>query len=248
VLGEDVKEHGQHTMISPRLLLVDDEKSFREATGALLRREGYSCECARDASEGFALLEQTPYDLLLTDLRMAGNASLEFLHDVARQFPTMPVLVVTGYPSLSSAIAALRLTVCDYLVKPFELADLTAAVERAIQKGRASRALREVGAEMRGWVDTLQRWTGAEMAGVSGTLIEVLPDGAGGLRVELSQRERDVATAVSSGVRVATIARNFRISPRTVRNHLQSIFRKVGVHSQIELVAALRPPPRPPLR
>ena len=78
-----------------RILIADDEETFRESTVEILAEAGYSCSAARDAAEAESLLENG-YDLLLADVRMPGNAHLEFLENVSRRHPELPVLVITG--------------------------------------------------------------------------------------------------------------------------------------------------------
>src|SRR5207244_2354984 len=99
-----------------RILIADDEETFLQSMGALLRREGYACDCVRDAREAAAALEKVAYDLLITDIYMPGNAELEFLHDLQSRGAIIPVIVVTGYPSVPTAVASLRLSVVDYLI------------------------------------------------------------------------------------------------------------------------------------
>src|SRR2546427_200248 len=70
-----------------RILIADDEETFLQSMGALLRREGYACDCVRDAREAAAALEKVAYDLLITDIYMPGNAELEFLHDLQSRIP-----------------------------------------------------------------------------------------------------------------------------------------------------------------
>ena len=65
-----------------RILIADDEETFLQSMGALLRREGYTCDCVRDAQEAAAALDKTTYDLLITDIYMPGNAELEFLREL----------------------------------------------------------------------------------------------------------------------------------------------------------------------
>jgi len=60
-----------------RILIADDEETFLQSMGALLRREGYACDCVRDAREAATALEQAAYDLLITDIYMPGNAELD---------------------------------------------------------------------------------------------------------------------------------------------------------------------------
>src|SRR5207247_3781437 len=94
-----------------RILIADDEETFLQSMGALLRREGYACDCVRDAREATAALEKVAYDLLITDIYMTGNADLEFLHDMQSRGAIIPAFVVTGYPSVPTPGELLSLSV-----------------------------------------------------------------------------------------------------------------------------------------
>src|SRR5437660_4078389 len=124
-----------------RILIADDEETFLQSMGALLRREGYACDCVRDAREAAAALEQAAYDLLITDIYMPGNAELEFVHDLQSRGAIIPVIVVTGYPSVPTAVESLRLSVVDYLIKPVDFPVVLHCVSRAIGTGRVLRPL-----------------------------------------------------------------------------------------------------------
>lgn len=129
-----------------RILLADDDETFRLSTAALLRQKGYVCDCAQDSEEAARLLQQT-YDLLIADIRMPGNTELELLRSVHERMPELPVVVLTGYPSLPTAVESLRLSISDYLIKPVEISELQQAVTRALDKGRLLRAVREASIE-----------------------------------------------------------------------------------------------------
>jgi FixJ family two-component response regulator len=139
-----------------RILIADDEETFLQSMGALLRREGYACDCVRDAREAAAALEKVAYDLLITDIYMPGNAELEFLHDLQSRCAMIPVIVVTGYPSVPTAVESLRLSVVDYLIKPVDFPAVLHCVSRAIDKGRVLRSLHKTQEQMREWVKTME--------------------------------------------------------------------------------------------
>lgn len=134
------------TQACARILIADDEETFRLATAALLRQKGYVCDCARDSEEATRLLQDS-YDLLIADIRMPGNSELELLRSVHERMPELPVVVLTGYPSLPTAVESLRLSISDYLIKPVGLPELQHAITRALEKGRLLRAVREASAE-----------------------------------------------------------------------------------------------------
>lgn len=129
------------TIDQPRILLADDEDTFRLSTAALLREEGYSCDCAQDSEEASRLLSDR-HDVLISDVRMPGNTQLEFLRSVHHRFPSLPIIVVTGYPSVQTAIDSLRLSFVDYLVKPLEWSELKRSVGDAVGRSRLVRHVR----------------------------------------------------------------------------------------------------------
>ncbi|CUS37642.1 conserved hypothetical protein [Candidatus Nitrospira nitrosa] len=123
---------------SPKVLLADDEDTFRLSTAKLLEQEGYRCDCAQDSEEASRLLTNE-HDVLLSDIRMPGNMQFEFLHGIRRRFPSLPIVLVTGYPSVQTAVEALRLSFTDYLLKPIDWLDLLRAVNQAAEKSRILR-------------------------------------------------------------------------------------------------------------
>ncbi len=118
---------------APRVLLADDEETFRRATARLFEQEGYQCDCAEDSAEAGRLLTKE-HDVLVSDIRMPGNMQFEFLREVRSRFPLLPIVLVTGYPSVQTAVESLRLSFTDYLLKPVEWPDLRRAVADAVKK------------------------------------------------------------------------------------------------------------------
>jgi CheY-like chemotaxis protein len=116
-----------------RVLLADDEETFRRSTARLLEQAGYRCDCAQDSEEAARLLTDQ-HDTLITDIRMPGNMQFEFLRDVRTRFPVLPIVLVTGYPSVQTAVEALRLSFTDYLLKPVEWPELRRAVGDAVKQ------------------------------------------------------------------------------------------------------------------
>ncbi|MCA9444758.1 MAG: sigma-54-dependent Fis family transcriptional regulator, partial [Candidatus Omnitrophica bacterium] len=119
---------------APRLLIADDEPGFLDTTAELLRGEGYSCYCAKDGDTAMRILESEPIDLVISDLNMPGNFSMEWIHSGRRRYQDVPVIVVTGFPTLETAIDGLRCSVSDYLLKPFEIGDLIQSIERTLSR------------------------------------------------------------------------------------------------------------------
>jgi len=115
------------------MLVVDDETHVRSMVGSTLERSGYEVMLASSASEALDLLEQTSYDLVLTDIVMQDVSGITLLEKVHAQFPNLPVVMVTAIHDISVAIDAMRRGAYDYLLKPFERDHLLKTVERALE-------------------------------------------------------------------------------------------------------------------
>jgi DNA-binding NtrC family response regulator len=127
--------------VTHRILIADDEPLYLRTTGDLLRKSGYECVCVPDAKQATAALREGDFDLVLSDLNMPGNLKLELLKDHSRLRKHIPLIVITGVPSLPTAIESIRLGIADYLMKPVKFEDLLRSVERAIEHaGQTSRA------------------------------------------------------------------------------------------------------------
>jgi CheY-like chemotaxis protein len=124
-------------MDSPaRLLIADDEELFLLSTADLLRQEGYLVDCAMDGEAAARQLREVRYDLLISDIRMPGNADLALAQGLPEPNRGLPVILMTGYPSAETAIRAVNLSVLAYLVKPMEFQDLLVQVRRGVaQRG-----------------------------------------------------------------------------------------------------------------
>ena len=117
-----------------RILIADDEPLFLRTTGELLRKAGHDCVCVPDADQALERLQREPFDLVLSDLNMPGNRKLELLQDQNQNRPGVPLIVVTGVPSLPTAIESLRLGITDYLLKPVKFEELQASIGRALSR------------------------------------------------------------------------------------------------------------------
>ena len=221
-------------MVEPRrILIADDEESFLYSTADILRREGYDCSCAADALAATEMLKEDSYDLLIADIKMQGNSDLEFIKALPQIAEGMPVILVTGYPSLNSAIESIQLPVVAYLVKPFELNELLVRVEDVIT-GKGLFKTRRLEKTLQKIANDLEEVGILTGANTSTTGLNTLND-----LHSLTQREWEILRLLRANQRVVAIARSLHISSSTVRNHLKSIFQKMGVHSQMELLERL---------
>lgn len=115
-----------------RILIADDEPLYRNTTAELLRDEGFECFCVEDATDAISLLKEHSFDLILSDLNMPGNLKLELLREGRVKYSHIPMIVVTGVPSVPTAIESVRLGIADYLLKPVKFEELLTAVQRAL--------------------------------------------------------------------------------------------------------------------
>ena len=107
-----------------RILIADDEPTFLNSTAELLRREGFTVDTVDDAASALAAISAATYDLLITDLEMPGNADLDLVQQVAHLSGGLPIIIITGFPSVRSAVASIELPVAAYLVKPVHFPEL----------------------------------------------------------------------------------------------------------------------------
>jgi signal transduction histidine kinase len=119
-----------------QLLVVDDEESLRITTAAILEKEGYSVDTASSGDEAIALLTEKDYDLVLTDLHMEGGDGLSVLNEIRRHSPLTISVVLTGFASVESAIAALQEGAYDYLVKPCDIDSMKHTIRRGVEHRR----------------------------------------------------------------------------------------------------------------
>jgi two-component system NtrC family response regulator len=119
-----------------RLLVVDDEPPQREMLEGILRRAGFEVTAATDGRAALSRLESEEFDLLLTDQRMPLMDGLELLDRSLRLRPGMPIVLMTAYGTVSSAVEAMKRGAADYLTKPFERDELLLVVDKSIRQRR----------------------------------------------------------------------------------------------------------------
>ena len=139
------------TQSNGHILLADDEPLFAAATADLLRREGYDVDTVADAHAAIAAVEATHYDLVISDLEMPGNDDMALLRRVTSSHGGLPVIVLTGYPSIRSAMTCIDLPCAGYLTKPVEFPALLAKAQAAIQRYRAWQAMRRSEERLAEW-------------------------------------------------------------------------------------------------
>jgi DNA-binding NtrC family response regulator len=128
------------------ILVVEDEPKMRRLIELSLGERGYTTIAAEDAETGLKLLNQNPVDLVVTDFRLPGMNGLEFLQAAKRVNASLPVVVMTAYGTVESAVEAMKAGASDYILKPFSLEELLLVVRKELDSSKLreeNRALRE---------------------------------------------------------------------------------------------------------
>lgn len=289
-----------------KILIVDDDDVFIRTTAAVLEKVGHACEGASNASSAIELIAREQFALLLADINMPGNTQLELIQSLpATPFRT-PVILVTGQPTLHTAVQAVRLQVMAYLIKPFEIPQLLTEVQRALAYADMQRRMLDSQSRWRAWgktlltnavvlqpqkissEQTLETMLNISLHNLSCCLADIqnlrltisnnvqhlsCPPSVSQVALEtsvsraplgeaqkaqtnylgsqvkstqlptelqqLSPREREVLRLLVTNHKPPVIAKELFISLHTVRNHIRSIFEKLAVHSQTELLTRL---------
>lgn len=228
-----------------RILVADDDPVFGEAISTYLEQHGHRTAWVPDGEGVIRALREHRYDILITDISMPGNEQMQLLEALRSAPYPVPVIVVTGTPSLSTAVESLRQDAVDYLTKPLDYPGLARAVDRASERRktvdavvRAREQLDDWSMMLRSLQETLapQVVTPEPKAGPSSDPLAALPEDQ---RALLSPRETEVLLALATGASTRELSAQLFISEHTVRNHLKAIYRKLGVHSRTELFSKL---------
>src|SRR6202521_16339 len=117
-----------------KLLVVDDEKNIRDALGRFLGSREHEISIAESGREALALTNRDgPFDLVLSDWRMAEMNGLELLNEIKAKFPATIVILMTAYGTVQNAVAAMKAGAYDYVTKPFSLDQIQHLTESALQ-------------------------------------------------------------------------------------------------------------------
>jgi two-component system response regulator PilR (NtrC family) len=113
---------------------VDDEQSMRELLEILLRKEGYEVAAEADAAAAIARAQATPFDLVISDLRLGRGSGIDVLRAVKASSPATEVVMVTAFATTENAVQAMKLGAYDYVLKPFKVDELKLVVAKALER------------------------------------------------------------------------------------------------------------------
>ena len=186
--------------------IVDDEEPVRKSLAFLLTMAGFTVRVHESASAFLDIAGTLPKGCLITDLRMPDMSGVDLLSKLAAADALMPAIVITGHGDVPMAVAAMKAGALDFIEKPFDDDLLIESIKRAAERIPEASSAVDDAVAIRCRID------------------------------QLSERERQVMTAVVAGLPNKTIAFNLNISPRTVEVHRASVMSKMQARSLPELV------------
>lgn len=139
------------------ILIADDEPLVRQALRALLASAGFRVREAGGGAEALGIMAADRPSLVISDIHMPGNDDLAFVRSVAEKYPGLPVILLTAFPSVETAMASVNLAVAGYLVKPPDASKVLAAVRSVIGQYEAREAVQRSLARLGDWTHDLQR-------------------------------------------------------------------------------------------
>src|SRR5262249_18374134 len=119
--------------MSGRILIVDDDADARDTLARVLRKEGYHVDAAASAEDALKRFGRDHTDLVITDIRMEGIDGIELLRAVKSVREDVPVIIMTAFASVDTAVRAIDQRAYDYIRKPYQLAEIRACVRRALE-------------------------------------------------------------------------------------------------------------------
>lgn len=117
-----------------RILIVDDDRGQRSLIETFLQTQGYATESAGSGEAALALIRERSFAMIISDVRMPGMSGLEMLRRVRQTHPDLPVLLVTAFADIRTAVAAMRDGAVNYLAKPIDLDELITTVRRSVER------------------------------------------------------------------------------------------------------------------
>ena len=188
------------------ILIVDDEESIRVSLEGILKKQYYATT-AENGSIALEMLQNYHYDLILTDIMMDDMTGIELLKKIKETFPETPVVLMTGYSSLDTAVEAIRLGASDYLIKPCTKKAVFLSIARCIKNNKTVR--------------------NADLTKHFQAKINTLPG-----KKPLTKRELEIFSHLISGMSDKRMSEELAVTLPTIKFHLQNIYKKSGINGR----------------
>ena len=215
-----------------RLLVVDDEESLRITTAAILEQEGYTVDTASSGDEAIMLMDKADYDLVLTDLHMEGGDGLSVLNQIRRHAPLTISVVLTGFASVESAIAALQEGAYDYLIKPCDIDSMKHTIRRGVEHRRLMLAEQKARADLHQLNLDLERRIEERTAELRRLNVE-LADANRAKDVFLATLSHELRTPLTPVVGWIKLLRSGTLDEKSVAQALDAIERNAWLQSRL---------------
>jgi len=215
-----------------RLLVVDDEESLRITTAAIFEREGYIVDTASSGDEAIDLLGKSDYDLVLTDLHMEGGDGITVLNRIRQQAPLTISVVLTGFASVESAIAALQEGAYDYLIKPCDIETMKHTIRRGVEHRRLMLAEQKARADLQQLNLDLERRIEERTAELKQVNVE-LAEANRAKDVFLATLSHELRTPLTPVVGWIKLLRSGSLDEKSVSQALDAIERNAWLQSRL---------------
>lgn len=215
-----------------RLLVVDDEESLRITTAAIFEKEGYIVDTASSGDEAIDLMSRSDYDLVLTDLHMEGGDGLSVLNQVRQKAPLTISVVLTGFASVESAIAALQEGAYDYLIKPCDIETMKHTIRRGVEHRRLMLAEQKARADLQQLNLDLEQRIEERTAELKRLNVE-LADANRAKDVFLATLSHELRTPLTPVVGWIKLLRSGTLDEKSVSQALDAIERNAWLQSRL---------------
>jgi signal transduction histidine kinase len=215
-----------------RLLVVDDEESLRITTAAIFEREGYVVDTASSGDEAIDLLGKADYDLVLTDLHMEGGDGISVLNRIRQEAPLTISVVLTGFASVESAIAALQEGAYDYLIKPCDIETMKHTIRRGVEHRRLMLAEQKARADLQQLNLDLEQRIDERTAELKRLNVE-LADANRAKDVFLATLSHELRTPLTPVVGWIKLLRSGTLDEKSVSQALDAIERNAWLQSRL---------------
>jgi DNA-binding response OmpR family regulator len=173
-------------MPTAKTLIVDDEQAVRNSLQEILELEDYPTDSAATGEEALELIENGRYELVILDLKLPGVPGVEVMHQIHQRAPETKVIILTGYASLETAVAALRAGAEDYIQKPYDVAEILDSVGQAFSKKALRKRKVLIIEQMDSTLEQLKDLEGLKTPDRPSRRVIALPQG---IMVDLERRE-----------------------------------------------------------
>ena len=127
-----------------KILIVDDDREFRDHLIEVLKEEGYQIESASSAKEAYALLSAVEFDIVLLDYLMPKQSGVDAISEIKRLRPKVKVIMVTAFASIEHAIDAIKRGATDYISKPFKIDNLLLTLRRVLEEAKFDEGMKKM--------------------------------------------------------------------------------------------------------